>query len=347
MNPIIPSPDALPVPGPIWLFEALLHITFVLHLLTMNALAGGFLLTLWSRIRGGDDHELLVAKFSKLLPTLFAATVTLGVAPLLFAQILYGNFFYTSSVIMAWPWFSVVLVLIFAYSGAYMNSFSAAKLGKWRNLVIGAATLIIFYVGWVVSNNMTLMISPDRWPTLYFANQSGTNWNIGDPQLVSRYTHMMLSTVAVSGLVTSWIGWKNSNPFITRHGLKLFSWFTLVNIGAGVLFWLSLNDVVATVVGKSVPFMIGSTLGVVALITAFIAIKKNSSPIPTIGLTTITVAMMVLTRDLVRKSYLSGYYKPELFEVQPQLLNIIIFLVLFVAGIATIVWMAKQLFSAK
>jgi hypothetical protein len=347
MNPIIPSPDALPVPGPIWLFEFLLHLTFVLHLLTMNALAGGFLLTLWSRFRGGDDHNLLVAKLSKLLPTLFAATVTLGVAPLLFAQVIYGNFFYTSSVIMAWPWFSIVLILIFAYYGAYMNSFSGEKLGKWRNVVIASVTLMIFFVGWIFSNNMTLMISPDRWPALYFANQSGTNWNIGDPQLVSRYLHMMISAIAVSGLLASLIGWKNNNQFITKHGLKVFSWFTAVNIAVGTLFWLSLNDVTSTAVGKSIPFMIGSTVGVIALITAFIAIKKNSSPLPTLILTVTTVIMMVLTRDLVRKVYLSDYYKPELFEVQPQLLNIIIFLVLFVAGIATIVWMAKQLFSAK
>lgn len=347
MNPIIPAPDALPVPGPIWLFEFLLHLTFTLHLLTMNALAGGFLLTLWSRFRGGDNHELLVAKLSKLLPTLFAATVTLGVAPLLFAQVLYGNFFYTSSVIMAWPWFSVVLVLIFAYYGAYLNSFSAEKLGKWRTGVIGAVTLVIFIVGWIYSNNMTLMISPDRWPALYFSNQNGTNWNTGEPQLIARYIHMMVSAIAVSGLLVSLIGWKNDNQFISRHGLTVFFRFTLINIAAGTLFWMSLNPETSTAVGKSIPFMIGSTLSLVVLITAFIAIRKNSSPLPTTILTIITVVMMILTRDLVRKSYLADYYKPELFEVQPQLLNILIFLVLLVAGAATIIWMAKQLFSAK
>ena len=34
------TPDALPLPGRAWLFEFLLHFTFILHLLAMNFLVG-------------------------------------------------------------------------------------------------------------------------------------------------------------------------------------------------------------------------------------------------------------------------------------------------------------------
>ena len=53
-------------------------------------------------------------------------------APLLFLQTLMGQFFFTSSILMGWGWFSVVVVLIFAYYGTYLQSFQREKLGTVR-----------------------------------------------------------------------------------------------------------------------------------------------------------------------------------------------------------------------
>ena len=110
------TPDALPLPGPVWLFELLLHFTFVLHLLAMNFLVGGAMIAIVSRLRGAMD---LARWIETKLPAAMAFTVTLGVAPLLFVQALYGHLFYTSSVLMAWPWFSVLLILLVTYALVY------------------------------------------------------------------------------------------------------------------------------------------------------------------------------------------------------------------------------------
>ena len=59
MIPLIPTPDALPLPGPVWLFKSLLHLTFFFHLLAMNFLLGGAVLAAVHRIRGGEESHAL------------------------------------------------------------------------------------------------------------------------------------------------------------------------------------------------------------------------------------------------------------------------------------------------
>ncbi len=110
---IIPTADTIPVH---WLwFEVLLIFTFFIHMILMNFILGGSLLTVWDLLRGK-----LEKKASGSIPTLIALTVNFGVPPLLFVQVLYGHLFYTSSVMVAVPWILVIPVLILAYYGAYL-----------------------------------------------------------------------------------------------------------------------------------------------------------------------------------------------------------------------------------
>ena len=81
---IIPAADTIPVH---WLwFQVLLIVTFFIHMILMNFLLGGSLLTLWDLFRGK-----LEKKASGNIPTLVALTVNFGVPPLLFVQVLYGR----------------------------------------------------------------------------------------------------------------------------------------------------------------------------------------------------------------------------------------------------------------
>ena len=58
MNPYssIPAVDPAPLPGPAWLFQALLLLTFFLHLLPMNFLVGGGFQALLFRLRPPRDE---------------------------------------------------------------------------------------------------------------------------------------------------------------------------------------------------------------------------------------------------------------------------------------------------
>src|SRR5262245_50672909 len=121
MIPVIPDADPAGLPAPVWLLKLLLVVTFALHLVPMNLALGGGMVAVWSSLRArgragadaaeADSHRALAAGLAKLLPVATAFTITLGIAPLLFLQVLYGQLFYTSSVLMAWSWLAVIVLL--------------------------------------------------------------------------------------------------------------------------------------------------------------------------------------------------------------------------------------------
>ncbi len=360
---LLPSPDVLPLPAPVPLLHFLLLLTFFLHLLLMNCLLGGVLLTVWSRLRSRtpvDEHARLANQLGKLLPSLVAGTVTLGVAPLLFVQVLFGQFFFSSSVIMGWPWFAVIPILLLAYYGIYMQSFAGEKLGAWCLPLLVLTALLLAAVAFIYSNNTSLMLRPDRWPALYFANPRGTNWNTGEPMLVPRYLHMVLGATAVAGLFVAWLGrWKErSDPaqgaFLRRHGLTVFTWLTAVNIIAGLWFFLTLSQPVRKLMMGGSPvatllFGLGVLLAVVLLgLVPRAKFTAGAGPLNQVTvLALLTLVSMILLRDQVRAGYLAGIYVPETFPLQPQYFNMTLFALLLAGGTVTVVWMLRKLARSR
>ena len=130
---LIPLPDPIPVPWG-W-FKVLLILTFVLHLVLMNLMLGGGLLALFRLLRGGSPP-----REARSLPILVALTINLGVPPLLFLQVLFGHLFYTSSVLMAVWWISIIPVLMMSSSALSMKRTPVNQNGS--NMTALFATII-------------------------------------------------------------------------------------------------------------------------------------------------------------------------------------------------------------
>ena len=364
MNPqlILPAADALPLPASALLLQFLLQLTFLLHLLAMNALLGGLILTFIARLRsnGYDDQWTRLADaVSKVSPALVAATVTLGVAPLLFLQTLFGQFFFTSSILMGWGWFSVVVVLIFAYYGVYLQSFRGKKLGGAQIPLLAVTLLLFLWVGFMFSNNTTLMLNLPKWGPLYFADAGGLHLNLADGQLWPRWLHMVIGAIVVSGLMLAWWGQarlKGDDPsgsFMVRTGINAFTWYTLANIVLGLWYYLAQPDPVRKLfMGGSgyatALFGIGFLLGIVLFVLGWLGRRRGE----VVGLwplslvTLVNLVIMILMRDVVRWGTLGAHYRPEAFAVQAQVLNLVIFAVLLLAGIGILIWMLRTLYLA-
>ena len=97
------------------------------------------------------------------------ATITLGIAPLLFLQVLYGQFFYTSCILMAWPWLLVLVLLTIAYYGFYYVSHRGGRPGRQEPAGMLLSVILVFLIGFVFTNNLTLAQTPSRWAGKYFA----------------------------------------------------------------------------------------------------------------------------------------------------------------------------------
>lgn len=353
----IPSPDALPLPAPEPLLRGLLLLTFLLHLIAMNGLLGGVLLALWSRLRSRapeDLHAALAGRIGRLLPTFVAGTVTFGVAPLLFLQALYGRWFFTSSVLLGWPWLAIVPLVTLAYYGVYLESLRRERLGRLRTPLLAAVALLLLAVALIYTSNVTLMLQPPAWAAAYFAQPGGGNFNFGDPQVVPRWLHMVLGAVAVAGLLTAWGGEAlrrrdaAAAAFMRTHGLTALGAVTMANFLVGMWFLMALpRPVMLGFMGGSghATGLLGAGL-VLALALIALAMRARGRPDaslrPVTAVTLLTLIVMVLMRDHVRAASLAATTGPAA-TVRTQGLNLALFGLLLVGAGLTVWWLARRL----
>ena len=361
---LIPSLDPNPLPAPYWVFKLLLLVTFVLHIIAMNFLLGGGVLALCARWgyknRAAGDRVFL--GLSQKLPVLLPATVTLGVAPLLFVQVLYGQFFYTSSVLMAWPWFLVLVFLTAAYYGFYYVSYRGAlHVGRARRVTL-FSVILVFLVGFMYSNNFTLAQTPSHWAAKYFAHPSGWNLNLAEPTLIPRFLHFFVSAVALGGLFLVFLAvahWKRDRDYARQlfdFGGKAFLYATMAQFVVGAAFLISLpRNLRMLFLGDNLLttalFLVGLVGSIAALLLMSNAVRTENLRLAALvvpSILAVVIASMAVMRDILRDAYLQPYFNPGQFTIKTQWAVLPLFLVLFLAGVALWLLMLKRygLFSA-
>lgn len=357
-NVIIPEVDALPLPGPVWLFQLLLHLTFVCHLLAMNFVLGGAMIALVERSRRGANE--LTRWFETRIPAAIALTVTLGVAPLLFVQALYGHLFYSSSVLMAWPWFLVIPVLIASYYSSYLLSFRGAALTTGSRVASWILLVGLVVIAFVYVNNMTLAIRPESWAAKYFESARGWHLNLSDPTFVPRFLHMVVAAAAVAGMMLAWVGARRmaggaeGGDRMYRTGARWFLIPTVTQFLFGLWFLMALpREIMLQFMGGSV---VGTTLLAASIILPLFMIfhqgtnLRSNNPLKATSINAAlllaTVVSMVLARDLVRREFLRPHFELSMLQVQPQFGVFTLFAALLVMGIAITAWMIHAFVSA-
>ena len=352
MNPsdLIPVPDAIPVHWG-WL-NFFLIFTFMLHMLCMNSMLGLGIIALFNSFSQKPDALATSRQISTKLPYTIAFTVNMGVAPLLFIQVLYGQFIYTSSLLMAAYWISIILIMLIAYYSAYLYDFKFDAFGSQRMIFIAVSVILLLVVAFFFSNNMTLMLTPAEWPR-YFANPGGTLLNLSEPTLIPRYLHFVASAMAVGGLFLA-IVWKTkerkSNTSYLGNIKQSMRWFThatLAQFIIGSWFLMRLPENIAGMFMGQHPYAtLLFALGIIGTIISLILGFKNKVW-PCTVVTLITIALMVLMRDQLRLAYLKPYFHPSMLETAPQYGPFFLFLISLVIGILMIGFMLKLVFKDK
>lgn len=345
MSHLVPPPETIPVAWG-WL-KVLLMVLFPLHLLFMNAMLGSTIIAIYCGLRKETGSLALSRRLAGIIPYLVAFAVNLGVASLLFTQALYGQFFYTSSILMAVFWLSVIPLLMAAYYLLYLYDFRFDHLGKRGCIAAGFAVLIFLAIAFIYSNNMTLMLRPTYWSG-YFANPAGTIINLADSTLWPRYLHFMIGGTAMGGLFVAlygkFIGKRAPEPggLAVAVGMRAFTLFTIVEIVNGLWFLNSLPE------GLRNGFMGGDSHSTVMFFVSVILVlgvvmaAALGSVYVTAVLAVPLVYVMAILRDQLRSAYLLPFFSPDSVAVTPQYSPMIIFFFILAAGWAVVAWMLVQ-----
>ncbi len=357
----LPNLDPLPLPAPPWFIWALLMLTFVLHLLAMNFVLGGSIIAVVARFGRGEHSRRLAAWLGKLMPSAVATTITLGVAPLLFVQALYGRLFFTSSVLMAWFWLGVIPILILAYYGTYFIAFRGEKTARAAAAVSIVVALLFVGIAFVYCNNMTMMLRPETFLGRYLADGRGVQLNLADSTVVPRFLHMLFGAVAVAGAYVAVHGAvrrrsdETYGVWAMQYGAVWFAASTAFAVLAGAWWTAALpRDVLLQLVGRNALAAVIFTLAIVAGLAAWVlmilaANAVDPSKFVARGGEALLISFigMVLTRDQVRRAMLDLAQFQVADRVDPQWGVIAIFAVLLVVALAVSAWMIAILLRAK
>jgi len=350
MNPasLIPAPDPLQVPWG-W-FQLLLSVTFLLHILVMNVMLGWAIIAFVNHAfkeSATDENQLI----SKKLPFTIAFTINFGVAPLLFLQVLYGHLIYASSVLMAVFWISIIALLIFAYYAAYIYNMQFARMPGLHTLLTGFMAVIFLVIAFFFTNNTSLMVNPESWPR-YFDHPNGLLLNFGDPTLMPRYLHSVFASVAMGGLALGlYYDWKarQGDRNGAAHIAGAMNWFayaTILNFGIGTWYFGGLPPAIRTVTGAASAFTLlfliaGITAAILSVIYGLRHQVRHAAA-AVVG----AIIFMVAVRELVRRQTLAPWFSTSDLAVTPQYSPLLLFLLLFAAGLYLIWYMIKLVLPA-
>lgn len=370
-NPLIPPKDEFGLPGPIWLFEFLLPATFYLHVLFMNVTLGTALLAIPLTMlasRRPHVHAALHDLYAAW-PVAMSLTITTGVAPLLFVQVLYGHFFFVSSILLGWFWLAIVIALLAAFYGIYV---AKAAVGKgvdalhhhaahpptrlhWAALVVIACACV--FIAAMFTANATLMLLPDAWKQVHEGRLMG--WSV-HPMFWPRLAHNLIGSLAVTGMFIavrarlSRLLEGKTRAEVISLGLLIALIASCVQVADGVWFVMTIFHDAVAAFHQATPGTVLWGLSVLAAVALIVALFKGldhparpgSVWIPA-GLLAFILVGMSAGRERVRLGMLQRHAERLYTEidVRPQTLTMILFFITLAAGLTFIVVMVRWMFT--
>ncbi len=356
---LLPGLDPTPIPGPAWLFHGLLVLTFFLHVLFMNLTLGGTLMAAVAQLTSGgraDDYRTtLAARMSSVNSYGIAFTITTGIAPLLFVQVLYQQTFYPATLLIGGVWLGLLGLLILGYYTAYLYKFRGAPArGSGGTVWIVAAAVLFFLIAMIQVAVNLIHSQPETWAAI-----ADHPWSVlGDRTYAVRLLHFVLGSVGVTAALTAWWAVRRARSAglteserereqdIARYAWRWALAAVFLQVFDGFLFLMMLPVMTGLMSSpaSAIPLTVAILLAVgllAMLIRVHNPVEKPGAATGVLAATVAVLAVMAITRHQVRMLYLEPVTSKIDLASAPQWGNFVLFAVLLVVALATVAWMVR------
>ena len=317
----VPKDIPLPLPLPEWLLVFILILSFLLHILFINLMVGGGILTFWYEVRGikNKDYDKLAREIAKTITVNKSMAVVLGVAPLLSINVLYTLYFYSSNALTGNLWISIVPWVTVAFLLVYLHKYTWDRLADNKTLhlsILGLGVFSFLLIPFIFLTNINLMLFPEKWGII-----RGFTDALVLPNVFPRYFHFITACLAITGLFLAfWFGRKKfstegkfeslSKKEIKKQMLNLTLIATGVQLIFGPLLFLTLPTKGVTW-GLFWVILGGVTVAIIVLVQLW-KLQKEDEIISkrfyvVIGLFALLVAFMGTGRHLYREGALKTH----------------------------------------
>jgi hypothetical protein len=359
-----PAVDPIPLPAPVWLFKLLHIVTLALHFVALEMLLGGLLLAVvLSLFRNSATATVAARALARRLTVVMTYVINLGVPPLLFAQVLYGRALYTSSILIGAYWISIIGLLMLTYWLLYQFS-GRLESGRVAWPIGLSAWILAGFVARLLSTNMTLMLRPEVWRSMYSSSAAGVFLPTGDPTTEPRWLLMLAGGLFVGGLWMTYLAARSTfsaaeKRFLAGTGGKVAAIFGLIYLAVGIWAASVQPEAVKTGLATHTLYHFGGLAGYAWLALVAVAVllatlagvaRRAAGWIAWSGAVLALLIEITFTiyRDAVRDLTLSS----KGFDVWDRAVvtnwSVVgLFLALFVAGLGVVGWLISVVARAQ
>ncbi len=327
-------------------FQVLYVLTWALHAAFVLLALGSMGLSLFGTLKQKSDphwkimtpHLIQTGKIS------ISILIVLGVAPLLFTQVIYDPNWYVTNTLSGMWVFIFIYTLIVGYSMYYWYYYANKAKAGGGTLVGFVSFLVLVFAGLLMHNFAVTSIMPNEWMNMYAPNgvvdDSGWTFNVNPIRLI----FMVSLSIPVVGIFL-----QNYSRFLSTRedfssefvdytaslGTKIGVVGLLISAVAFVLWMLQEGYLMN-------PLSLAIIVGVVILL---LFVYKNSNSYITTGVLVVVALLISAMRELIRFNLMNNLgYNVYDYPVNLELPSIIMFLSTFLilggVGVAYLLTMA-------
>jgi hypothetical protein len=340
--------DPMGVPFYPVVFQALMVLTFALHILFVNLALGTTCLAVIGRLKGGPRWGRLAGGVAQAATASVSGAILLGVAPLLFVQVIYDPFWYASSNLSAAWAIGFVFILMAGYSSLYL---ARDNEGDASAAFAGFAFAMFLLAGFIMHVLGFQLLQPEKWLGWYTSHgAASTAGTVLHDFSIPRFLHFIVPAFAVTGvflMLYSWYFRARADAdtayldWAGRLGAKLAFHATALEVVTGFLWLMVLPGDLRFHAHPL--FALGAVLGLGLLGYLYFVQKRETGhhllAWPAAAAMLAAVLEMAAAREALRVRYLARFG----FAIAGHRLNLdwgstALFFVTFVACLVVLAW---------
>lgn len=339
--------DPMGIPFYPIVFQVLMVLTFAFHIMFVNFAIGTSTLAVYGHLRNESYWKQLSRSMAKAVPAMISMAMLLGIAPLLFVQVVYDPFWYASNTLSA-AWVIVfIFIMMIAYSSIYVFYLGREKKEGKGYVFFGVLAVVLFLLSGVIMHVLAYqLLQPEKWLGWYIkggaVDTSGTSLHAFQ---IPRFLHFIIPSFAMTGIFLILYAWyfkgredmdRGYLEWVGKIGAKMAFIATAIQAVVGLWWLLSLPGEFNFLTNPF--FLIGAVLGIALLFLLYAAQKDPIRyAVPSIVGSFLTIFGMSYAREALRMEYL-GRFDYSIFNYKTNIDwgSTSLFLITFVMGLIII-----------
>ena len=308
--------DPLGVPFYPAVFQGLSILTFALHICFVNLVLGGAILATWGHFCRDERWHKLSRALAKATTINISIAIVLGVAPLLFVQVIYDPFWYTSNLLSAWWTMLFLAALITGALAMYVFYLRHRSLARRAGSFGLLAVACILFAALIIHALSMQALHPEQWLGWYVSKlqMSTGGWGLNAFR-ISRLLHFLVPSILNTGIFLMLYAWffkprRDADSaylaWLAGIGLRMARYAAIATALIGVWWLLELPAQFHFVTDHSL--IAGYVLAILLIMVLFKSGETPSPYAPIAGsLSLLTILVMSVSRESLRMSYLKPF----------------------------------------